>query len=97
MRSGYLAEATMSMDRRWVAVLLALSALTACATTVPSGSALPTQRTYVIGSRVAVPVDPSTGLPQTASPLQIVTQDDIKNTGRVDLGSALRMLVPALH
>jgi hypothetical protein len=52
---------------------------------------------HVTGSQIAVPVDPHTGRPQTAAPLQIVSQDDLRNTGYTDVGSALRQLVPALH
>jgi len=52
---------------------------------------------HVTGSLVAVPVDPHTGRPQTASPMQIVTQDDLRNSGYIAVGSALRELVPALQ
>jgi hypothetical protein len=52
---------------------------------------------HVTGSLVAVPVDPHTGRPQTASPMQIVTQDDLRNSGYISVGSALRELVPALQ
>ena len=96
----------MSTHHRWIVALLTLSALTACATTAPPGArsvplasaaAVPTQRVYVTGSHIAVPVDPHTGLPETASPMQTVTHDDLSNCGRLDLASALRELVPALH
>jgi hypothetical protein len=93
----------MSTKNRWVALLLALSALTACAATPPAGSAgaarraASPQRVYVTGSRVAVPVDPHTGLPQTASALQIVSGDDLRSTGQLDVAAALRMLVPAIQ
>jgi hypothetical protein len=52
---------------------------------------------HVTGSQIAVPVDPNTGRPQTASPMQIVSQDDLRNSGYIDVGSALRQLVPSLH
>jgi hypothetical protein len=87
----------MSTNHRWVAALLALSVLSACVTAPPAGTAAAPQRTYVTGSRAAVPVDPHTGLPQTASPLQIVSGDDLRSTGQLDVASALRMLVPAIH
>jgi hypothetical protein len=87
----------MSTKHRALATLLALSALSACASAPPAGSAAPPQRAYVTGSRMAVPVDPHTGAPQSASALQIVSGDDLRNTGRLDLGSALRMLVPAIQ
>jgi len=94
----------MAIHDRWIAALLLSSALTACATTAPPGAASATaaatpsvQRVYVTGSHIAQPVDPHTGLPETASPVQIITQDDLSHTGRIDLGSALRQLVPALH
>jgi hypothetical protein len=87
----------MSTNHRWVAALLTLSALSACATAPPTGTAASPQYSYVTGSRTAVPVDAHTGLPQTASPLQIFTADDLRSTGQLDVASALRMLVPAIH
>jgi hypothetical protein len=77
--------------------LLSLLALSACASAPAVRSAAPPQRTYVTGSRAAVPVDPRTGAPQTASPLQIVSADELRSTGQIDLAAALRMLVPAIH
>jgi hypothetical protein len=93
----------MAIYHRWIAALLVSSVLAACASTPAPGAgatasaATPPQRAYVTGSRVAVPVDPHTGLPETASPLQIVTQDDLNRSGQTNLGAALRELVPALH
>jgi hypothetical protein len=96
----------MAIYHRWIAAALVCSALAACASTaspgaravVPASAATPSpQRAYVTGSRIALPVDPNTGLPQTASPMQIVSQDELSRTGRMDLGSALRNLVPQLH
>ena len=82
----------MSTEHRWLAMLLASSLLSACATTGPSGA-----HAYVTGSHIAQPVDPQTGLPRTASPTQTVSRDDLNRTGQIDVGSALRQLVPELH
>jgi hypothetical protein len=92
-------ESRMAIYHRWIAALLVSSVLTACASTpsTGAGAAAPPQQAYVTGSHVALPVDPNTGLPETASPLQIVTQDDLNRSGQINLGAALRDLVPALH
>jgi len=91
----------MSTDHRWIALLLASSLLSACVSTGPSAArsmaAPPAQHAYVTGSHIALPVDPQTGLPQTASPTQTVSRDDLNMTGQIDVGSALRRLVPELH
>ncbi|MFI4866851.1 MAG: hypothetical protein ACHQDB_07060 [Steroidobacterales bacterium] len=93
----------MAIYPRWIAASLVSSVLTACASTPTPGPgavasvATPPQTAYVTGSHVALPVDPNTGLPETASPLQIVTQDDLNRSGQTTLGAALRELVPALH
>jgi hypothetical protein len=81
----------MSVHHRWIAALLALSALTACATTAS------TPHAYSTGSRVALPVDPHTGLPENGSPMQTVSHDQLMSTGQSNAGSALRQLVPSLH
>jgi hypothetical protein len=96
----------MGIDRHWIAAVLASAALAACASPSSPGarggapaaapSASP-QQVYVTGSRFAVPVDPHSGLPQTAAPVQIVSQDELNRSGYIDLGAALRALVPALH
>jgi hypothetical protein len=52
---------------------------------------------YVTGSRIAVPVDSPTGLPEANPALQVVTQDDLVRTGKMDVGAALRQLVPSLQ
>jgi hypothetical protein len=94
----------MATYQRWIAALLVSSVLTACASTPTPGPgasvslATPApQRAYVTGSHVALPVDPHTGLPESASPLQIVTHDDLDRSGQTNLGAALRELVPALQ
>jgi hypothetical protein len=94
----------MAIYHRWIAALLVSSVLTACASTASSGPGAaastatpPAQRAYVTGSHIALPVDPHTGLAETASPLQIVTQDDLNRSGQTNLGAALRDLVPALQ
>jgi hypothetical protein len=94
----------MATYHRWIAALLVSSVLTACASTptpgpgaAASAATPPPQRAYVTGSHIALPVDPHTGLPETASPLQIVTQDDLNRSGQINLGAALRQLVPALY
>jgi hypothetical protein len=99
-------EARMAIYHRWIAALLMSCALAACASTaspgaravIPAAAATPSpERVHVTGSRIALPVDPYTGMPQTASPMQIVSQDELTRSGRMDLGSALRNLVPQLH
>jgi hypothetical protein len=96
----------MAIYHRSIAVLLVCCALVACASTAspgaravnPAAADTPSsQPVYVTGSRIAQPVDPKTGLPQTTWPIQFVSQDDLGRTGRTDLGSALRNLVPQLH
>jgi len=94
----------MAAANRWVAAALLSSALAACASpspraqsAAPAPAAAAPQLVHVTGSLVAVPVDPHTGRPQTASPMQIVTQDDLRNSGYIAVGSALRELVPALQ
>jgi hypothetical protein len=82
----------MSTRCFWTPTLLVLCALTACASTPPAQS-----RANVTGSRIAVPVDSQTGLPEANPALQVVSQDQIRLTGQTDVGTALRMLVPALH
>jgi hypothetical protein len=93
----------MTVSIRWMAAVLLSSALAACASPSPRAAAVapvtaPSPRmVHVTGSQIAVPVDPNTGRPQTASPMQIVSQDDLRNSGYIDVGSALRQLVPSLH
>jgi hypothetical protein len=93
----------MTVSIRWMAAVLLSSALAACASPAPRAPAVAPataaspQLARVTGSLIAVPVDPHTGRPQTASPMQIVSQDDLRNSGHTDLGSALRELVPSLH
>jgi hypothetical protein len=99
-------EARMAIYHRSIAALLVSCALAACASTAspgaravnPAAADTPSsQRVYVTGSRIAQPVDPNTGLPQTVWPMQSVSQDDLSRSGRIDLGSALRYLVPQLQ
>jgi len=59
-------------------------------------AAVPT-KSYVTGSRLAVPMDPRTGLPEADPSLQVVTQQQIELTGQTNLGAALRQLVPAIQ
>ena len=96
----------MAIYHRWIAAVLMACALAACASTatpgaravIPASAATPpAERVNVTGSHIEMPVDPYTGLPQTASPMQIVSQDDLSRSGRMGLGSALRNLVPQLH
>jgi outer membrane cobalamin receptor len=87
----------MSTRNRWIAALLTLSALTACATTAPPGATVSTPRVNVTATRIALPVQPNNRLPQTASPTQVVTQDEIENSGRYNLAETLRDLVPELR
>jgi curli biogenesis system outer membrane secretion channel CsgG len=96
----------MSTHPRWISALLALSVLTACATTASPGArsetaasatAPPAQRVSITGSRIAQPVDPRAAPSQPASPMQSVSQDELSNSGRDNLAEALRSLVPTLH
>jgi hypothetical protein len=95
-----LLEAAMSTQSRWIAALLASSALTACAAEAPHGARAATaapSAVYVTGSRIAQPVDPRTGLPESVAPTQSVTFDEVRDTGRTDVASALRDLLPTVH
>ncbi len=92
----------MSARHPWIAACVATLGLAACASN-PAGNvaqaksrAQPALTTYATGSLIPVPVDPSSGQPQTNSPLQIVTAEDIQNTGRTTVDGALRALVPQL-
>jgi hypothetical protein len=99
----------MSAHYRWIATLLAASALAACASTPPRGAppapaastastaAAPTQRVYVTGSRIPQAVDPRVGLPETGAPAQSFSRDDLSMYGLFDTASGLRDLVPALR
>jgi len=81
-------------------MLLALSLLSGCAVSAPaahSTAAAPAKQVYVTGSSIPVPVDPDTGLPQTALPTQTVTRQQMDRTGYDTVGPALRELVPQLH
>lgn len=93
----------MAISNRWMAAVLLAAVLAACtspsprARSVAPAAGAPAQLVHVTGSVIAVPIDPKTGMPQTASPMQIVSQDELFNSGHTDLASALRELVPALH
>jgi hypothetical protein len=96
----------MSAHYRWIAALLAVSALAACASTASrdapsaaagSSSAASTQRIYVTGSRIPQPADPRSGLPETGPPGQSVSRDDLSTYGLFDNLSGLRDLVPELR
>jgi len=93
----------MAVSIRWIAAVLLTSALAACASasprapTVATAAAAAPQLVHISGSVIAVPVDPRTGVPQTAAPMQIVTKEELDRSGYVRLGSALRELVPQLQ
>jgi hypothetical protein len=88
----------MSTRYRWIAALLAVSALVGCAATAsrnqPSDS---TQRVYVTGSRIPQPADARSGLADTGPPGQSVSRDDLSMYGLFDNVSGLRDLVPELR
>ena len=79
-------------------LLAAAAALAAgCAHTSTAAApapAVPEQATMT-GSRVAQPVDPVTGRPTSPSPLRVYSSEDLANTGRTDIGSAVKELDPA--
>ncbi len=92
----------MSAQHPWIAAGLAMLVLAACASN-PAGNGTgamspgqPASTTYVTGSLIPVPVDPGTGQPQTSSTLQIVSAEDLQNTGRTLVGGAVRARVPPL-
>jgi hypothetical protein len=98
-------EVAMFSIHRFVPVLVALYALTACAT-APSRftrhidttqRVAPPVDAYVTGSRIPVPADESAGAPASNSAQQVVTQQEITLTGQSNLGAALRQLVPTLY
>jgi hypothetical protein len=102
----HLPETTMPLSRHWIAALLALSALTACAATPPRdahaaapASATPsTQLVYSTGSRIPRPaVAAHTSATNGATPMQVVDQDQLQSTGQSNMGSVLHDLVPAIH
>ena len=106
MQFGITWRVRMGIDRCWMVAVLASAALAACASpsspgarggAPPAAPSASPQQVYVTGSRVAVPVDPHTGLPQSAAPVQIISQDQLSRSGYTQLGAALRTLVPALH
>jgi hypothetical protein len=79
----------MSTRCAWTSMLLVLCTLTACTAAPPRTATSSAPRVYVTGSLIAAPG------PNPA--LQVVTQDDLVQTGETQLGPALRMLVPSLQ
>ncbi|HEY1726274.1 MAG TPA: hypothetical protein VGF89_12680 [Steroidobacteraceae bacterium] len=90
----------MTTPYRLLATLLTVLALGACASAPPRAATVKpaaAQSVYVTGSRLATPVDPRTGAPETATPIQSVSLNDVKSTGQDNPGQALRMLLPIVH
>jgi hypothetical protein len=79
----------MSTDRALTSMLLLLCTLTACSAAPPRTGTASAPRAYVTGSLIAAPGPNPT--------LQVVTQDDITQTGHTELGPAMRELVPSLQ
>ena len=85
--------------------LLLCLALAACASNpvVPARSAAIASRSEraplvaVTGSRIPVPVRGNAAAPQSAAPLQILSDEDLQRTGRNNLAEALRTLLPSTH
>jgi hypothetical protein len=82
---------------------LAVLALSACAHAPEDRLAAPPQtppapeRVLVTGSHIPVRVDPRTGQPMTASPVQIYSREDLRRTGLPsDVAAALLKLDPSL-
>jgi hypothetical protein len=86
----------MSTRHYRLPALLILTALTACSAGPPK-SAPAASSAYVTGSRIAVPVDARTGLPDPNPAQQQVSSQDIEFTGQTNAAAALRLLVPADH
>jgi hypothetical protein len=78
----------MSTHRVWTLMLL-LCTLAACRAAPPRTGTASAPRAYVTGSLIAAPG------PNPA--LQVVTRDDITQTGHTELGPAIRELVPSLQ
>ena len=79
----------MPIHRILTPVLLLLCTLTACTATPPRMATTSAPRVYVTGSLTASPG------PNPA--LQVVTEDDLMLTGRMQMGPAVRMLVPSIQ
>jgi hypothetical protein len=82
-------ENAMSTHRVLTPVLLLVCTLTACTATPPRTATTSAPRVYVTGSLTASPG------PNPA--LQVVTEDDLMLTGRMQMGPAVRMLVPSIQ
>jgi hypothetical protein len=91
----------MATAHRFVATLLTVSVLCACASAPqrPASAAAPANTGYVAvtGSHLPARVDPRTGLPQSSLPIQSVSADDMRSTGQDSAAAALRLLVPIVH
>jgi len=80
-----------------VAGIAALASLAACATAPTHSGAPPATTAQITGSMIPVPVNPAGAQFQSAAPMQVVTAEQLENTGHTTVGGALRELVPALH
>jgi hypothetical protein len=90
---------------RFACTLLVVCAVAACASSPalqdrPVATTTPAavrSNPYVTGSRLAVPVDSRTGLPEADPSLQVVTREQIGLTGQTNLGAALRQQLTAIQ
>jgi hypothetical protein len=97
-------EGAMTTSRLSLAALVLAPLVLACAhspaarSTAAASSAPAPERVLVTGSRLPQRVDPRTGRPVTASPVQVYTRDELLHTGlSASTAAALMKLDPALH
>jgi outer membrane receptor protein involved in Fe transport len=80
--SAYRARTTMLL------LLLLLCTLSACTTAPPRTATTSASPVHVTGSMIAAPSEPNPAL-------QVVTYDQMMQTGEPTVGAALRLLVPS--
>lgn len=75
-----------------ILLLAAIAAVMGCATTghLPPASDKADERVAMTGSRIEQNVDRNARFPRTASPMFVITRQDLEKTGRVETGDALR-------
>jgi hypothetical protein len=85
---------------RFACTLLVVCAVAGCAS-LPAQNDRPVAEArsnpYVTGSRLAVPMDNRTGLPEADPSLQVVTREQIGLTGQTNVGAALRQVLTAIQ
>lgn len=85
----------LTIQTALVAVIAAAGLGCAHAPATSSVSPAGSETVVPTGSRLAQPVDPRTGQPTTSQPVRTYGSQELSNTGRTDIGSALQVLDPA--